>query len=117
MRDAYGSIAHAEAVLKTTESPVHNKGLSADKSLGFKTKATGAVIDKKDAEAAAASEISPEGTKDALMQIRGAGDAPPKGFSDTSSIKGPAQGAPIGATVHAIASENAGAYARVHDEA
>lgn len=78
VRDAYGSIAHAEANLKKTESPVTNPGLTAEKSQKYATKATGAVIDKKDAEAAAASEV--EGAKEALMQIRNRGDDVPKGF-------------------------------------
>lgn len=64
--DAYGSIANAEANLKKTESPVTNPGLTADNSQGFKTRATGPAIDKKDAAAAAASEIVPEGTVSAL---------------------------------------------------
>ena len=78
VRDAYGSIAHAEANLKKTESPVTNPGLTAEKSQKYATKATDAVIDKKDAEAAAASEV--EGAKEALMQIRNRGDDVPKGF-------------------------------------
>jgi len=115
VRDAYGSIANAEANLKNTESPVTNPGLTAEKSQKFSTKATGAVLNPKEAEAAAAAEV--EGAKEALMQIRNRGDDVPKGFQNIDSVKGPDAGAPIGAAVHKLAIKGGEPYARDHLEA
>jgi len=147
--DPYGSIAHAEAELKKTENAVNNKGLSAGKSAGFKTRATGPLMDPKEAQAIADAKAEVEGPKeeekdtknqvetpkteakeakpeaapkdDAKMQMSQIGDysqgeidAPPKGFSKIQSVKGPEQGAPIGAAVHAISVQGGEPYARTH---
>jgi len=118
LRDPYGSIENAEAKRKALETPPRNKGLTPDTSVGFKTTASGPLVNKKDIEAAAAQEASPNGTNPEFMQVRsnGDGDAPPKGFSKIGSVKGPAQGAPIGAGVHDMATRGGEPYARNHDE-